>query len=54
MQLLLFMSGVILRPGFIYGDRRVGRMKVPLGVVGGPLEMVSREAWPFPFGTLFF
>ncbi|KAI4316432.1 hypothetical protein L6164_024411 [Bauhinia variegata] len=33
-------GGVILRPGFIYGTRRVGSMKIPLGVIGSPLEMV--------------
>lgn len=37
-----FISGVILRPGFIYGDRQVGSIKVPLGVLGGPLEMVMK------------
>ena len=35
-----FLSDVILRPGFIYGTRRVGSMKLPLGVIGSPLEMV--------------
>ncbi|PWA93603.1 NAD(P)-binding Rossmann-fold superfamily protein [Artemisia annua] len=33
---------VILRPGFIYGTRRVGSMKLPLGVIGSPLEMVMQ------------
>ncbi|VFR03162.1 unnamed protein product [Cuscuta campestris] len=37
-------GGVILRPGFIYGTRRVGSMKLPLGVVGSPLEMVLQHA----------
>lgn len=37
-------GGVILRPGFIYGTRQVGNIKVPLGVLGGPLEMVLRNA----------
>ncbi|XP_022756303.1 uncharacterized protein At1g32220, chloroplastic-like [Durio zibethinus] len=37
-------GGVILRPGFIYGTRSVGRMKLPLGVVGSPLEMVLQYA----------
>lgn len=36
-------GGVILRPGFIHGDRQVGRIKVPLGIVGGPLEMVLKN-----------
>lgn len=37
-------GGVILRPGFIYGTRQVGSLKIPLGVVGAPLEMVLRNA----------
>ncbi|GMY29123.1 NAD(P)-bd dom domain-containing protein [Fagus crenata] len=39
-------SGVILRPGFIYGTRSVGSMKIPLGVIGSPLEMVLQYAKP--------
>lgn len=39
-------GGVILRPGFIYGTRSVGSMKIPLGVVGSPLEMVLQQAKP--------
>lgn len=38
------LSGVILRPGFIHGTRRVGSMKIPLGVIGSPLEMVHSSA----------
>ncbi|KAK9079906.1 hypothetical protein SSX86_001580 [Deinandra increscens subsp. villosa] len=37
---------VILRPGFIYGNRRVGNMELPLGVIGSPLEMVLQHAKP--------
>lgn len=37
---------VILRPGFIYGNRRVGSMEVPLGVIGSPLEMILQQAKP--------
>ncbi|CAM9162794.1 unnamed protein product [Ascophyllum nodosum] len=33
-------DGVILRPGGIYGDRRVGSVTLPLGFVMGPMEMV--------------
>ncbi|KAF3445315.1 hypothetical protein FNV43_RR10490 [Rhamnella rubrinervis] len=36
-------GGVILRPGFIYGTRSAGSMKLPLGVIGSPLEMVITE-----------
>ncbi|XP_021903200.1 uncharacterized protein At1g32220, chloroplastic isoform X2 [Carica papaya] len=32
-------GGVILRPGFIYGTRSVGSLKIPLGVIGSPMEM---------------
>ncbi|THG22209.1 uncharacterized protein At1g32220, chloroplastic-like isoform X1 [Camellia sinensis] len=39
-------GGVILRPGFIHGTRRVGSMKIPLGVIGSPLEMVLQYAKP--------
>ncbi|GFZ08252.1 NAD(P)-binding Rossmann-fold superfamily protein [Actinidia rufa] len=39
-------GGVILRPGFIYGTRRVRSMKLPLGVIGSPLEMVLQHAKP--------
>lgn len=39
-------GGVILRPGFIYGTRRVGSMKLPLGVIGSPLEMILQHAKP--------
>ncbi|XP_021276682.1 uncharacterized protein At1g32220, chloroplastic [Herrania umbratica] len=39
-------GGVILRPGFIYGTRSVGSVKLPLGVVGSPLEMVLQLAKP--------
>ncbi|CAI9772310.1 unnamed protein product [Fraxinus pennsylvanica] len=39
-------GGIILRPGFIYGTRRVGSMKLPLGVIGSPLEMVLQHAKP--------
>lgn len=37
-------GGVILRPGFIYGTRSVGSVKLPLGVIGSPLEMVLQHA----------
>ncbi|KAJ4975048.1 hypothetical protein NE237_008222 [Protea cynaroides] len=38
--------GVILRPGFIHGTRQVGNIKIPLGVIGSPLEMVLQYAKP--------
>jgi len=39
-------GGVILRPGFIHGTRRVGSVKIPLSVVGAPMEMVLQNAKP--------
>ncbi|KAF6169071.1 hypothetical protein GIB67_038568 [Kingdonia uniflora] len=39
-------GGVILRPGFIHGTRQVGSMKLPLGVIGAPMEMVLQHAKP--------
>ncbi|KAJ8763799.1 hypothetical protein K2173_003581 [Erythroxylum novogranatense] len=39
-------GGVILRPGFIYGTRRVGSLKIPLEVIGSPLEMLLQHAKP--------
>ncbi|KAL5708407.1 hypothetical protein ACHQM5_019204 [Ranunculus cassubicifolius] len=39
-------GGVILRPGFIHGTRQVGSMKIPLGLIGAPMEMVFQNAKP--------
>ncbi|XP_044945885.1 uncharacterized protein At1g32220, chloroplastic [Hordeum vulgare subsp. vulgare] len=39
-------GGVILRPGFIHGTRRVGSMNIPLGLVGSPMQMVLQNAKP--------
>ncbi|KAI3918883.1 hypothetical protein MKW98_017331 [Papaver atlanticum] len=39
-------AGVILRPGFIHGTRKVGGVKLPLGLIGSPLEMVLQHAKP--------
>ncbi|CAI0376544.1 unnamed protein product [Linum tenue] len=39
-------TGIILRPGFIYGTRGVGSLKLPLGVIGSPMEMVLQHAKP--------
>ncbi|GMI95594.1 hypothetical protein like AT1G32220 [Hibiscus trionum] len=33
-------SGVVLRPGFIYGKRRVDGFELPLDLVGEPLEKI--------------
>ncbi|VAI16741.1 unnamed protein product [Triticum turgidum subsp. durum] len=34
-------GGVILRPGFIHGTRRVGSVNIPLGLVGSPMQMLA-------------
>ncbi|KAK8916259.1 hypothetical protein KSP39_PZI023011 [Platanthera zijinensis] len=39
-------GGVILKPGFIHGTRRVAGVKVPLGIIGSPLEMILQHAKP--------
>ncbi|CAL5064795.1 unnamed protein product [Urochloa decumbens] len=39
-------GGVILRPGFIHGTRQVGSVKIPLGLVGAPMQMVLQNAQP--------
>nr|ACF82176.1 unknown [Zea mays] len=39
-------EGVILRPGFIHGTRRVGSVKIPLGLVGSPMQMVLQNIKP--------
>ncbi|KAL6594374.1 hypothetical protein ACP70R_048567 [Stipagrostis hirtigluma subsp. patula] len=39
-------GGVILRPGLIHGTRRVGNLKIPLGLVGSPMQMVLQNAKP--------
>jgi len=36
-------EGVVVRPGFIYGDKRVGDVVLPLGAVGKPLEGVLKN-----------
>ncbi|OAE28091.1 hypothetical protein AXG93_136s1060 [Marchantia polymorpha subsp. ruderalis] len=39
-------GGVILRPGFIHGNRRVGNMNIPLSAIGSPLELILRNMKP--------
>ncbi|CAD5331811.1 unnamed protein product [Arabidopsis thaliana] len=34
--------GSVLRPGFIHGTRQVGSIKLPLSLIGAPLEMVLK------------
>lgn len=40
-------SGVVLRPGFIYGKRRVGGYEIPLDLIGEPVERILRAAESF-------
>ncbi|XP_010461040.1 PREDICTED: uncharacterized protein At1g32220, chloroplastic [Camelina sativa] len=37
-------SGVVLRPGFIYGKRKVNGIEVPLDLVGEPLDKIYGSA----------
>ncbi|CAN1306104.1 hypothetical protein LINPERPRIM_LOCUS26717, partial [Linum perenne] len=39
-----FCPGVILRPGFIHGVRRVGKHNLNLSIIGAPLEMALQHA----------
>ncbi|XP_062073503.1 uncharacterized protein At1g32220, chloroplastic isoform X2 [Humulus lupulus] len=47
-------SGVVLRPGFIYGKRRVDSYEIPLDLVGEPLERIlcSVENFTKPLNSL--
>lgn len=40
-------SGVVLRPGFIYGKRRVDGFELPLDLIGEPLEKFLRATENF-------
>ncbi|XP_047314497.1 uncharacterized protein At1g32220, chloroplastic-like [Impatiens glandulifera] len=40
-------SGVVLRPGFIYGKRRVDGFEIPLDLIGEPLEKFLRASENF-------
>lgn len=47
-------SGVVLRPGFIYGKRRVDGFEIPLDLVGEPVERILRatESFTRPLSSL--
>ncbi|XP_054808254.1 uncharacterized protein At1g32220, chloroplastic [Prosopis cineraria] len=47
-------SGVVLRPGFIYGKRRVDGFEIPLDLVGEPAERILRaiENFTKPLNSL--
>nr|DAD17876.1 TPA_asm: hypothetical protein HUJ06_019339 [Nelumbo nucifera] len=40
-------SGVILRPGFIYGKRKVNGFEIPLDLIGEPVERILRATENF-------
>ncbi|KAI5656362.1 hypothetical protein M9H77_25155 [Catharanthus roseus] len=40
-------SGVVLRPGFIYGKRRVDGFEIPLDLIGEPIERLLNAAENF-------
>ncbi|CAA7026636.1 unnamed protein product [Microthlaspi erraticum] len=40
-------SGVVLRPGFIYGKRKVNGFEIPLDLVGEPLDKIYDAAKSF-------
>ncbi|XP_072975065.1 uncharacterized protein At1g32220, chloroplastic [Typha angustifolia] len=47
-------SGVVLRPGFIYGKRKVDGFEIPLDLVGEPLErlLLAIENFTKPLSSL--
>ncbi|XP_074573321.1 uncharacterized protein At1g32220, chloroplastic-like [Curcuma longa] len=47
-------SGVVLRPGFIYGKRRVDGYEIPLDLIGEPLEriLLALENFTRPLNSL--
>jgi len=52
--IILVCSGVVLRPGFIYGKRRVDGYEIPLDLIGEPLERILRatESFTKPLSSL--
>ncbi|KAK9985150.1 hypothetical protein SO802_034675 [Lithocarpus litseifolius] len=47
-------SGVVLRPGFIYGKRRVDGFEIPLDLIGEPVERIlcATESFTRPLSSL--
>ncbi|KAK4486746.1 hypothetical protein RD792_006681 [Penstemon davidsonii] len=47
-------TGVVFRPGFIYGKRKVDGFEIPLDLVGEPLEklLLSIENFTKPLNSL--
>jgi hypothetical protein len=52
--LVCLTSGVVLRPGFIYGKRRVDGYEIPLDLIGEPVERILRatESFTKPLSSL--
>lgn len=44
---VLVLEGVVLRPGFIYGKRKLNGFEIPLDLVGGPLDKIYDGAKSF-------
>jgi len=38
-------AGTIIRPGMIYGTRKVGSMSLPMGAIGAPLKMITDNSF---------
>lgn len=49
-----FSSGIVLRPGFIYGKRRVDGLEIPLDFIGEPMERIlhATENFTKPLSSL--
>lgn len=47
-------SGVVLRPGFIYGKRKLDGFEIPLNLIGEPLERIltATESFTKPLSSL--
>ncbi|KAE9613275.1 hypothetical protein Lalb_Chr05g0215771 [Lupinus albus] len=48
-------SGIVLRPRFIYGKRRVGDYEIPLDLIGEPVERFLKaiENFTKPLSSLY-
>lgn len=44
---VLFAPGVVLRPGFIYGKRRIDGIEIPLDIIGEPVERILQAVENF-------
>lgn len=44
---VFFAPGVVLRPGFIYGKRRIDGIEIPLDIIGEPVERILQAVENF-------